>query len=54
MLVTFGTFWAGEGVGVSWPGADLFLLGLLALYAASTWVLVAYLGRQTFRPKAMA
>ncbi|MGC8473174.1 MAG: hypothetical protein ACP5PW_02040 [Candidatus Dormibacteria bacterium] len=54
MLVTFGTFWAGEGVGVSWPGTDLFLLGLLALYAVATWVLVMYLGRQTFRPEVLA
>ena len=54
MLVPFGTFWAGEGVGVNWPGADLFLLGLLAVYAGATWVLVTYLGRQTFRPKVLA
>ena len=23
MLVSFGTFWSGEGVGVHWPGSDL-------------------------------
>jgi uncharacterized membrane protein len=50
MLVTFGTFWAGEGVGVSWPGADLFLLGLLALYGIAAWVLVAYLRREPLHP----
>jgi uncharacterized membrane protein len=29
MLCTFGTFWAGEGFGVRWPGEDLSLLALL-------------------------
>ncbi len=34
MLVTFGTFWAGEGVGIAWPGSDAVLLVLLAAYLA--------------------
>ena len=54
MLVTFGTFWAGEGVGVGWPGADLFLLGLLALYGMAAWVLVRFLGREQLRPEVAA
>jgi uncharacterized membrane protein len=54
MLVTFGTFWAGEGVGVSWPGADLFLLGLLALYGMAAWALVSYLGRESVHPGVLA
>ncbi len=45
MLVTFGTFWAGEGVGVGWPGSDLALLGLLAFYGAATWALVVLMER---------
>ncbi len=45
MLVTFGTFWGGEGAGVRWPGSDLALLGLLAIYAAITWAAVATLTR---------
>ena len=45
MLVTFGTFWAGEGAGVRWPGADLALLGLLALYGLITWGAVVALTR---------
>jgi uncharacterized membrane protein len=32
MLLTFGTFWAGEGVGIEWPGADAVILVLLAVY----------------------
>jgi uncharacterized membrane protein len=34
MLITFGTFWAGEGVGVAWPIGDGTLVLLLALYVA--------------------
>ena len=32
LLTTFGSFWATEGLGVSWPGGDTAILGLLALY----------------------
>jgi uncharacterized membrane protein len=45
MLVTFGTFWGGEGAGVQWPGTDLALLGLLAFYAALAWASVGWLSR---------
>jgi uncharacterized membrane protein len=45
MLVSFGSFWGGEGVGVRWPGSDLSLLGLLAVYAALSWVAVRVLSR---------
>lgn len=45
MLVSFGSFWGGEGVGVRWPGSDLSLLGLLAVYGALTWVAVRILER---------
>src|SRR3954451_21011234 len=34
MLITFGTFWAGEGLSVEWPGGDLALVWLGALYVA--------------------
>ena len=43
LLTTFGTFWAAEGAGVSWPGGDLALLVLLAFYAAASWILVRLL-----------
>ena len=47
MLCGFGTFWAGEGVGLDWPGADLAILGLLVVYALAAGVLIALL-----RPRA--
>jgi uncharacterized membrane protein len=35
MLMTFGTFWAGEGVGVTWPAGDGTLVLLLVVYAVA-------------------
>jgi uncharacterized membrane protein len=46
LLTTFGTFWATEGAGASWPGADAALVVLLAFYAASALVAVRILGRR--------
>lgn len=40
MLVSFGTFWSGEGVGVRWPGADLAIPVLVAAYGALAWLLI--------------
>src|SRR3954465_6838834 len=34
LLSSFGTFWAAQGIGASWPGSELSLLWLVALYAA--------------------
>src|SRR5436309_2481699 len=46
MLTTFGTFWAGEGLGVIWPfGGDPFLLVLAALYLLASFLLVTWLKR---------
>jgi uncharacterized membrane protein len=45
MLVSFGTFWAGEGLGISWPGSDLAIPVLVGVYAVVTWLLV-----QALRP----
>jgi Ca2+/H+ antiporter, TMEM165/GDT1 family len=40
MLVTFGTFWSGQGLGVSWPGHDFALLWLGVGYMGSALVLL--------------
>ena len=34
MLTTFGTFWGAEGAGVSWPGGEVAILGVLAFTSA--------------------
>jgi uncharacterized membrane protein len=43
LLTSFGIFWAGEGVGVHWPGEDASLLALIAflLLGSLATVLVA-------------
>ncbi|MBN9390379.1 MAG: hypothetical protein J0I20_20290 [Chloroflexi bacterium] len=43
MLTSFGTFWGGEGLGIDWPGDDLFLLGLVLIYLLVSFALVAWL-----------
>ena len=43
LLTTFGTFWAAEGAGASWPGGDAAILGLLAFYTAMSLLLVRLL-----------
>jgi uncharacterized membrane protein len=40
MLVSFGTFWTGEGLGVHWPGGNAALPVLVGVYAAATFVVV--------------
>jgi uncharacterized membrane protein len=40
MLTAFGTFWCGEGIGVDWPGGNISLAVLVALYVAAGLVLV--------------
>ena len=46
MLVTFGTFWAGEGLGVDWPGADLAILAIGLGYVALSLVASRLISRQ--------
>jgi len=37
MLTSFGLFWVGEGTGVRWPGGDVFIVALVALFAVVTY-----------------
>ena len=43
MLSSFGTFWAGEGLGVVWPLADLSIVAIIATYLAFSWLAVRWL-----------
>jgi len=43
MLTSFGMFWTGEGAGATWPGADLFILVLIAFVLAMSAGFVATL-----------
>jgi uncharacterized membrane protein len=57
MLVSFGTFWCGEGMGISWPGSDLAIPVLVGIYASVTWLLVQLVratAHQTAKEKAHA
>jgi uncharacterized membrane protein len=40
LLTAFGTFWAGEGLGVAWPGDDTAILILIGLFLLIALVLV--------------
>ena len=46
LLTTFGTFWAAEGAGVSWPADDGALIGILALYVLTSLAGVRLLRRE--------
>jgi uncharacterized membrane protein len=53
MLTSFGVFWGAEGAGVSWPGNDASLLGLVPVVALVSLGYTALL-RQAARPTAPA
>jgi uncharacterized membrane protein len=42
LLSSFGTFWAVEGLGVTWPGGDAAILALVGWYVLAA---AAYIGR---------
>ncbi len=46
MLSAFGLFWTGEGLGVSWPGADLAIVAFAALFLATGLASVALINRR--------
>ncbi|MFV2034225.1 MAG: COG4280 domain-containing protein [Halocynthiibacter sp.] len=47
MLSAFGVFWTGEGLGAEWPGADLSLFPLAAVFLLVGWLAARRL-RHTF------
>jgi uncharacterized membrane protein len=51
MLTSFGTFWAGEGFLLNWP--DVFILILVALYLAASFILITALRQTKQRQLAM-
>jgi uncharacterized membrane protein len=46
LLTSFGCFWGAEGAGVDWPGDEISLLGVIAFFAALSFVLVRALRRR--------
>jgi uncharacterized membrane protein len=47
MLTSFGTFWAAEGAGVSWPGNDTALLVIVPAVAAVSLGYIALLKQRS-------
>ena len=47
LLSAFGSFWAAEGLGIAWPGADLFIIVLAAWYVLAAAWYIRRLRRQT-------
>ena len=45
MLVVFGVFWAGEGIGVKWMWDDATILVLMAVFGVLGWLAVLALRR---------
>lgn len=55
MLSAFGTFWAGEGIGLEWPGHDWIILALIAAFLVVALGLVAVCKhRRHIAPKSAA
>ncbi|MBV9251921.1 MAG: hypothetical protein JO227_22110 [Acetobacteraceae bacterium] len=47
LLSAFGTFWVGEGIGVSWPGDDWSVLILVVGYAIVAHLVVSLCRRNS-------
>ena len=54
MLTAFGIFWSAEGAGITWPGADLALLELIAFVVVLSFGLVAFVRRAAQVPEVTA
>jgi uncharacterized membrane protein len=46
LLTSFGTFWAGEGAGADWPGADRALLAIIPGYLLVSLLFIALMRRR--------
>lgn len=51
MLCSFGTFWAGEGAKIAWPGSDVFILALIGIFLIVTYLGIALMRRRFPAPK---
>jgi uncharacterized membrane protein len=49
LLTSFGTFWALEGLGMTWPQSDLDIVALIVVYAAAASAFIALERRQRQR-----
>jgi uncharacterized membrane protein len=54
MLTSFGMFWSSEGAGVSWPGSDASMLGLIGFVVLISFGLVTVLRRAVDTPEVAA
>ncbi len=40
LLSSFGVFWTGEGLGVTWPGGDFALVGFIFVFSVTSFLTV--------------
>ena len=50
LLSAFGTFWAVEGLGITWPGADLAIIALAAWYILAAAAYISRLRQHARQP----
>lgn len=47
LVCALGTFWTGEGLGLTWPGGDWALLGLNGIFLSAVFVAVGAVRRRS-------